>query len=64
MNGAAVSLTPEEVLRLPVPDFYKIIAALDTDEGKPGKIVRDGDGIHKAVVYELGTPISQGKKFA
>jgi hypothetical protein len=27
----------------------------------PGKIVRDGDGIDKAIVYELGTPISVGQ---
>ena len=50
------------MLRLPVPDFYKIVAALDGDEGKAGKIIRDGDGINQAITYELGTPIPQGKK--
>jgi hypothetical protein len=38
------------VLRLPLPD-----------EGKAGKIVRDGNRINKAITYELGTPIPQGK---
>ena len=26
------------------PDFYSIIASLDSDEGPPGNFVRDGDG--------------------
>jgi hypothetical protein len=64
INGAIMQVSPEEVLRLPVPDFYRIVNGLDGDEGKPGKIVRDGDGIHQAITYELGTPIPQGKKFA
>lgn len=62
INGSIVPVTPEEVLRLPVPDFYKIVAGFDGDEGKPGKIVRDGDGIHQAITYELGTPIPSGNK--
>jgi hypothetical protein len=57
INGAIVPVTPEEVLRLPLPDFYRIVAALDNGEGKAGKIIRDGDGINTAIVYELGTPL-------
>jgi hypothetical protein len=34
---------------------------LDDGEGPPGKIVRDGNGIDTAIVYELGTPIALGQ---
>ena len=30
-------------------------------KAQSGKIIRDGDGINKAMTYELGTPISTGK---
>lgn len=59
-NGSACPVSMEDVLKLSIPDARKIIAQLDENEGKAGKIVRDGDGIDQAVVYELGTPIPTG----
>ena len=29
VNGAIVSITPEQALHLPLPDLYRIVAALD-----------------------------------
>jgi hypothetical protein len=49
INGSIVSLIPEEVLRLSVFDFYKIVVHLDSNDGLPGKIIRPGDGIGKAI---------------
>ena len=59
-NGAVVQVSTNDVLKISISDIHKIIARLDTDEGKAGKIIRDGDGIEKAIIYELGTPIPVG----
>jgi len=56
-----VAVRQEDLLKLPIPAVHAITAHLDVGEGTPGKIVRDGDGIEKAIVYELGTPISGGQ---
>lgn len=61
-NGAAgVQITAEDVLRMPIPAARLIGSKLDTDDAPAGKIVRPGDGIDKAIVYELGTPIPTGQ---
>jgi len=60
-NGSAAPVSIEEVLRLSIPDVRTLIARLDDHEGVAGKIIRDGDGIDKAITYELGTPISMGQ---
>jgi len=60
INGTVVPMSMEDVLKMPIPDVRKISAKLDENEGKGGKIIRDGDGIDKAITYELGTPIPMG----
>jgi hypothetical protein len=60
-NGSTAPVSMEEVLKLSIPDARVLVARLDDHEGKAGKIVRDGDGIDKAITYELGTPISTGQ---
>ncbi|KRR21361.1 hypothetical protein CQ14_06845 [Bradyrhizobium lablabi] len=60
INGTVVPMSMEDVLKLPIPDTRKISAKLDDNEGKAGKIIRDGDGIDQAITYELGTPIPVG----
>jgi len=53
-------VTLNDILNLPIAAAHTIIGKLDSDEGKAGKIIRDGDGIDKAIVFELGTPIPTG----
>lgn len=61
-NGAAVPVQMTDVLKLPIPSARLITAQLDHGDGKEGKVVQEGDGIEKAIVYKLGTPIPvQGK---
>lgn len=61
-NGSTVPVSMEEVLRLPIPDARKIIVGINGEnEGKAGKIIRDGNGIDQAITYELGTPIPTGQ---
>jgi hypothetical protein len=63
INGSTAPVSMEEVLKLPIPATRTILARLDSEESKPGKITRDGDGIEQAIVFELGTPIPvQGKE--
>ena len=61
MATAPVPLSMTDVLRMPIQAARDIAAKLDENEGKAGKIVRPGDGIDKAIVYELGTPIPAGQ---
>lgn len=58
-----VQLSIEEILKLPIPDARAIGLKLETidADNTAGKIVRDGNGIEQAIVYELGTPISVGQ---
>jgi hypothetical protein len=60
INGTVVPVTMTDILKLPIGDSRKILAKLDTEEGKSGKIIRDGNGIDNAITYELGTPIETG----
>jgi hypothetical protein len=61
MNGTIVPLALEDVLRLPIPAVRSIDHHLDDNEGPPGKIIREGDGIDVAIAYELGKPIPTGQ---
>jgi hypothetical protein len=61
VNGTIVPVTFNDISQMPIPDARKIIAQLDTDEGLPGRIISDCDGIDKSIVYELGTPIPTGQ---
>lgn len=60
INGTVFPVALHDVTQLPIPDARKLLAKIDDGEGKAGRIVRDGDGIDKAITYELGTPIEQG----
>lgn len=61
MNGTTVPLAIEDILRLPIPAARIIDLHLDDNEGVPGKIIREGDGIDTAIGYELGRPIPAGQ---
>jgi hypothetical protein len=61
-NGSTAAVTIEDVAQMPIPTARTITARLDdSDEGVPGKIVRPGDGIDRAIVYALGAPIPMGQ---
>jgi hypothetical protein len=60
-GNTIVSMAQEDILRLPIPAARLITSKLDQDEGISGKVIRDGDGIDKAITYELGTPIPLGQ---
>jgi hypothetical protein len=60
-GNVAVPVAPEDVLKLPISAARIIMAHLDDNEGASGKVVREGDGIDQAIVYELGTPIPIGQ---
>lgn len=63
-SGATpVTLSSEDVLKLPIPAARTIVARLDDQTGSAGRVIRDGNGIDQAITYELGTPIQvQGKE--
>ena len=61
IGNAARPITPAELSRMPIPVARAIIDKLDSADGPAGKIIRKGDGISAAIVYELGTPISGGQ---
>ena len=61
IGNTPTPLTPEEMLRMPIPVARILIDNLDTADGPMGKVTRKGDGISTAIVYELGTPISGGQ---
>jgi hypothetical protein len=43
--------------QLPATVAKAIIADLDYDQGKPGKVVAEGDGVSTPIMYRLGTPL-------
>jgi hypothetical protein len=61
VGNTIVPVTPIDLLSMPIPVARVLIDKLDESDGKAGKIVRRGDGISEAIVYELGTPISGGQ---
>jgi hypothetical protein len=60
-NGTMVPVDFNDITKLSIADARSIIARLDDNEGPAGKIIRDGDGVDKAIVYQLGTPIAVQK---
>jgi hypothetical protein len=61
-NGVQVPVTMADILSMPIPAARTIDKALgNIEEGTPGKVIREGDGIDKAIVFELGTPIPTGQ---
>ena len=60
-NGTPMPVGLLDIPKLRIADARSIISRLDEGEPSPGKIVRDGDGLDKAIVMELGTPIKVGK---
>jgi hypothetical protein len=60
INGTVMPVGILDIPKLSIIDARSIIAKLDADEAPAGKIVRDGDGMDKAITYELGTPIPTG----
>jgi hypothetical protein len=61
VNGSVMPVNIPDLAKLGIKDARTIIEKLDENEGVPGKIINDGDGIEKAIVYQLGTPIQLGK---
>lgn len=60
-NGSAAQVGIEDILRMPIPAARTLVAKLDDDDSKPGKVIRAGDGVDQAITYELGTPIPTGQ---
>ena len=61
VNGTVVPMSVIDILKLPIRATLAISSKLDNSEGEPGKVIRDGDGIDKAITYQLGTPIPTGQ---
>jgi hypothetical protein len=61
VGNAVVPVPSADLLRMPIPVARMIIDKLDAADGPMGKIIRKGDGISAAIVYELGTPIPGGQ---
>lgn len=61
IGNSVTQVAPEELVRMPIVTARTLIDKLDANDGPSGKIVRKGDGISEAIVYELGTPISGGQ---
>lgn len=47
----------QQTRMLPLQLFKEILSKLDHDQGTAGKIIGDGDGSSKPILYKLGTPI-------
>jgi hypothetical protein len=60
INGTVMPVGIADIPKMSIIDARTIISKLDNQEGNPGKIIRDGDGVDKAITYELGTPIQSG----
>lgn len=60
-DGSLVELDDVTIGQLPAPVARKIIPLL-YDEGaqESGKVLGDGDGVGKPVIFSLGTPITSG----
>lgn len=61
IGGSIKPVTPAELLQMPIAVARMLIDKLDEYDGPSGKIIRKGDGISEAIIYELGTPISGGQ---
>jgi len=60
-GGTVVPLSMPDVLRMPIKASREILDRIDKFDGQVGKVVRKGDGIDKAIIYELGTPLPGGQ---
>jgi hypothetical protein len=56
-NGTVVDVSIFDLTKLSIQSARTLIDLLDRDDGPQGKVIRPGDGIEKAIIYELGTPI-------
>lgn len=63
MSGGT-RLIPDDAFinTLPLTVAKPILRALYIGEGRQGEIISEGDGINKAILYKLGTPIPSGKE--
>ena len=62
-NGTVVPVSMLDVLQLSITSARTLVTQLDADSSKGGKVISSGDGVDKAIIYELGTPIPvQGKE--
>jgi hypothetical protein len=56
-DGSVVKLGDMDIPQLPRVYASKIIDAMGEDQGEPGKVINDGDGATKPMIYKLGTPV-------
>lgn len=56
-------LDAASLMKLSIPVSRRLLPLLAEDEGTPGKIVKEGDGVSSPIIYKLGTPIktAEGK---
>lgn len=66
VNDQTFKLSDEDLATLPAAVARKIVPLLALDEGGPGELLSDGDGLSAPVHVKLGTPIKAGgdKEFA
>lgn len=57
VGNAVVQVGRDELARLPIQAARAILKKMEDIEQPAGKIIRQGDGIDKSVVFELGTAI-------
>jgi hypothetical protein len=60
-NGSVAVVGMEDILKMPIQAARTIAGKLDDDDEVAGKVITPGDGIDKAIVYELGKPIPMGQ---
>jgi hypothetical protein len=61
IGNTVVQVGDVDLLRLPIAAARVLLAKLDAFDSPVGKIIRRGDGISTAIVFELGTPIPLGQ---
>jgi hypothetical protein len=61
INGSTTPVLTDDIVEMPIPNARMLTEHLDEDEGKAGKIIKEGDGIEKSIIYEFGTPIPVGE---
>lgn len=62
IGNAATPVGSDDIVRMPIPAARAIFKKMDELENTlpRGKIIREGDGVDKALTFELGTPIPVG----
>lgn len=56
-DGGAIVLDDVKVLNLPIKVGLKLVRGLNASSVEPGKVINDGDGIEKPLLFKLGAPI-------